>query len=699
MTIYYVDTAAADDNGAGTSEATAWKTIAKVNASSFSAGDSILFKRGCTWREQLTVPSSGESGNPITFGAYGSGEKPVISKGTLASIWASDSGSGAVITGTNTLEVVTDNYNHGTKSAKWVFDGTNQDCYIKKTISDQGDIYVRAYFYHNSGFEAGAAYQYNPILTITDGSTVVGYVRLGTAASTTQFKFVVYCGATAIYSGTANEVPIGAWYYIEYHFKAGTGADGGAEFWFNGTSKGSNFTLDKHTLAIDGVWIGSTNDVGGGQFKSGSTMYVDDVKFDTSPIGAWGGGAASEETGGIFSSGFEDETTTFTNPDDFGITGVANVWNASMGSTTVVLFNGVVGTLEASKAALTAPLEWYASGGILSVYSTVNPTTTYTAPGIEGVTGNYVIDTNGKDYLVLTDLDLRHAKINIVKAYTGSNLTLTNICVSWSGGAAYDIETTGTNTITNCTVNHTFNNGQGFLLAAGTNNVSGGSANDTDGPGISTTGTAIANVSGFISTNGRAYNGHGYAAHDTSTFNLSYSVAYGNTWSGFGSATGAGGSLYNNVFYNNNLGNISPQGGICLNTSGSWTLKNNISFSNTALDIYVSASATVDIDYNDFYSSPATVLNWHGTQYNFADWKTNSGQDAHSLNADPKFRSTTDFHLLPTSPCIGAGTDVGLTTDFAGMTVPHPARATPSIGAYEFYGGGGGMKMGLGMGL
>jgi len=89
MTTYYVDTSADGDVGAGTSEAAniAWKTITKVNASSFSAGDSILFKRGCTWREQLTIPSSGSVGNPITYGAYGSGDLPKIYGSTAITSW------------------------------------------------------------------------------------------------------------------------------------------------------------------------------------------------------------------------------------------------------------------------------------------------------------------------------------------------------------------------------------------------------------------------------------------------------------------------------------------------------------------------------------------------------------------------------------------------------------------------------------
>jgi len=49
---------------------------------------------------------------------------------------------------------------------------------------------------------------------------------------------------------------------------------------------------------------------------------------------------------------------------------------------------------------------------------------------------------------------------------------------------------------------------------------------------------------------------------------------------------------------------------------------------------------------------------------------------------DPMFVSASDFRLLPSSPAINAGTDVGLTTDYRGMTVPQ--RGAVDIGAYEF---------------
>jgi hypothetical protein len=95
---YYVDCNANGDAGAGTSTAAAvaWKTVSKVNASSFSAGDSVLFNKGCTWRETVTPPSNGSAGNVITFGAYGSGLDPIITGADLkntAGDWTQDGAS------------------------------------------------------------------------------------------------------------------------------------------------------------------------------------------------------------------------------------------------------------------------------------------------------------------------------------------------------------------------------------------------------------------------------------------------------------------------------------------------------------------------------------------------------------------------------------------------------------------------------
>ena len=86
---YHVDSVNGNDSNDGTSPSTAWKSIAKVNASKFAPGDSILFRRGDTWREMLSLSTSGAQGTPIVIDSYSDGALPVISGADLvpASSW------------------------------------------------------------------------------------------------------------------------------------------------------------------------------------------------------------------------------------------------------------------------------------------------------------------------------------------------------------------------------------------------------------------------------------------------------------------------------------------------------------------------------------------------------------------------------------------------------------------------------------
>src|SRR3989339_2159870 len=83
---YYVSNTGLDTNN-GISESTPWQTISKVNATTFSPGDSILFKRGDTFYGSITVSQSGTAGNPITFSSYGSGSQPIITGFTDVTEW------------------------------------------------------------------------------------------------------------------------------------------------------------------------------------------------------------------------------------------------------------------------------------------------------------------------------------------------------------------------------------------------------------------------------------------------------------------------------------------------------------------------------------------------------------------------------------------------------------------------------------
>ncbi len=78
-TTYYVDSVAGNDNNNGTSTSTPWKTLTKVNGTTFQPGDEILFKSGSSWNGQLYPKGSGSSsGGVITIDKYGTGNKPII---------------------------------------------------------------------------------------------------------------------------------------------------------------------------------------------------------------------------------------------------------------------------------------------------------------------------------------------------------------------------------------------------------------------------------------------------------------------------------------------------------------------------------------------------------------------------------------------------------------------------------------------
>ncbi|MFA5047421.1 MAG: right-handed parallel beta-helix repeat-containing protein [Patescibacteria group bacterium] len=86
---YFIDTENGSDSNTGTSEATAWRTIDKINQIRPGAGSTILFHRGQIWRDTLMINSDswtgakglkgGNASEPVIIGAYGTGDKPIIS--------------------------------------------------------------------------------------------------------------------------------------------------------------------------------------------------------------------------------------------------------------------------------------------------------------------------------------------------------------------------------------------------------------------------------------------------------------------------------------------------------------------------------------------------------------------------------------------------------------------------------------------
>src|SRR5690606_3835811 len=76
-----------------TSESAPWKTLTKVNSFTPKPGDQILFKRGDEWTGSITVKASGTSSSRITYGAYGTGNKPKIYGSEKITGWTLHSGN------------------------------------------------------------------------------------------------------------------------------------------------------------------------------------------------------------------------------------------------------------------------------------------------------------------------------------------------------------------------------------------------------------------------------------------------------------------------------------------------------------------------------------------------------------------------------------------------------------------------------
>lgn len=85
---YYVDSVLGSNFNDGTTAVTALRTLDAVEQKQLQPGDTVLLARGSIFQEQLDIRYSGSASAPITFGAYGIGDDPILtggSKGILGS--------------------------------------------------------------------------------------------------------------------------------------------------------------------------------------------------------------------------------------------------------------------------------------------------------------------------------------------------------------------------------------------------------------------------------------------------------------------------------------------------------------------------------------------------------------------------------------------------------------------------------------
>lgn len=73
---FFVDCDNGNDGNSGRSSEEAWKTVERANNAEISAGEALLFERGCTFNDPLVADWVGTEAAPITIGAYGEGDNP-----------------------------------------------------------------------------------------------------------------------------------------------------------------------------------------------------------------------------------------------------------------------------------------------------------------------------------------------------------------------------------------------------------------------------------------------------------------------------------------------------------------------------------------------------------------------------------------------------------------------------------------------
>ncbi len=174
--------------------------------------------------------------------------------------------------------------NEGSYGFHCDFDGSNEQAYGTKDFSEVTEIYTRAYFYLDP-ITFPAAYDDLIIFNLYDGSTSLVNIRIQGDAGGAIYRWRIYGTELTTTSSTTNW-GTGEWHYIEIHWKAGTdNNDGGAQIWIDEASILDEFDNNLAAYAADSIDIGGV--LRDAPQSADDFIYVDDIKANTSYIGAY----------------------------------------------------------------------------------------------------------------------------------------------------------------------------------------------------------------------------------------------------------------------------------------------------------------------------------------------------------------------------------------------------------------------------
>jgi parallel beta-helix repeat protein len=384
----------------------------------------------------------------------------------------------------------------------------------------------------------------------------------------------------------------------------------------------------------------------------------------------------------------------------------SNVWYADLTSEPrQVFFDNVRGNNQTSKADVDSDKDWFWESNTLYVYSVGNPDTVYTNPGMEvsDSSRGQCISIHAKSYIDIRDLDLRNAHTHCLDMYNSDNINVYDNDISNSGKRGIYTATSSymdiyRNTFEWCGV-ELVTPEHGIYLGTNSSHVDvyENEVSYSWNSGIKCDSVSDVKVyRNYVHDNNQEYSYFGEIHIGSSAADLSNLEIYYNLieiGDGYGIHSGylyghtkTNVSIYNNVIWDNNAGPAPKNYALRLENIDTLNIKNNAIKTAREYVMRYNNNSNVIRDYNCYYG-------WtHATRMGTIDgswvtWSDVSSVETHSINQDPLFvdAPNIDFHLQGNSPCIDAGTDVGLTLDFEGNPVPQ--GNFPDIGAYEYAGG------------
>jgi hypothetical protein len=354
-----------------------------------------------------------------------------------------------------------------------------------------------------------------------------------------------------------------------------------------------------------------------------------------------------------------------------------NIWSNNDASFTVDVGNIIfdneasVGVKKWNEADLAVQGDfWYDEvNDLVKIYSVGNPASVYS--NIECTLMKHIVSGTSKSYIAIDGLDFRYGAAHGIQFITSNHINISNNNFAFIGGGD---QLGGVNTTR-------YGNAIEFWNTADNVFVEKNSYTDIWDEAMTC----------------QMFGGAGIFSNIYFRNNI-----YTDTRVGITMYSQTGGSL-SNIFIEHNTGlygdggwqidQMTGSGSNIINLStdsntliSNYFVRNNIFYGNaTQILMVITGTPTTNmfLDNNCYYRPDGgRIANWKSNTYNqnqFNTYQSATGQDLHSISADPLL--TADYHLKAGSPCIDKGIDVGVRDTYFGDV--RPRGSGTDIGADE----------------